>query len=164
MATFFIPLLVVEPATANDTSAELATGGLIFTNSTAVEMESEDLFISMKEIRVRYRFYNHSDRDVVTHVAFPMPDINYGEDAPNLAIPTDDPKTILNFKTTVNNRLVTSQVEQRAILNGVEQTETLRNLGVPDSSDADNAIEPLWTLKTTQPGHLFHDISRVKAS
>jgi Domain of unknown function (DUF4424) len=55
---------------ANDTTAELPTGGLIFTKSNDIEMLSEDLFVSMKEIRVRYRFYNHTGRDVVTRVAF----------------------------------------------------------------------------------------------
>jgi hypothetical protein len=37
---------------ANDTSAELATGGLIFKKSQDIEMRSQDLFISMKEIRI----------------------------------------------------------------------------------------------------------------
>src|SRR6267142_1191511 len=62
-------------ALANDTTAELATGGLIFVRNENVEMLSEDLAISAKEIGVRYRFFNKSDQDVTVLVAFPMPDI-----------------------------------------------------------------------------------------
>jgi Domain of unknown function (DUF4424) len=169
-------LISAETCLANDTTAELATGGLIFTKSNDVEMESEDLLISMKEIRVQYRFYNHSDRDVVTPVAFPMPDINYAVDDFNFMIPTDDPQNILNFKTTVNNRPVGALVERKAILNGIDETELLRNLDVPiaprinqkcdycsqetwnqlvhlgliqDTPKSKGYIEPRWTLKTT---------------
>jgi hypothetical protein len=70
-------------------------------------------------------------RDVVTHVAFPMPDINYGAAAgENIATPTDDPESILGFKTTVNNRPVGALVERKAILDGKDVTEVLRALGV----------------------------------
>ncbi len=48
--------LAASPALANDSSAELATGGLVFVRNDDVEMRSEDLFISTREIRVRYRF------------------------------------------------------------------------------------------------------------
>ena len=36
---------------ANDSTAELATGGLIFVRNDDVEMRAEDLFISTTEIR-----------------------------------------------------------------------------------------------------------------
>ena len=109
---------------ANDSTAELATGGLVFTvKSSDIEMQSEDLFISMKEVRVQYHFYNHSDRDIATKIAFPMPDIPYGVSDFNFAIPTDDPQNILGFATTVNNRPIAALVEQKAILGGTDETE-----------------------------------------
>ena len=40
----------------NDSTAESAAGGLVFTKSEDIEMLSKDLFISMKEIRVKYHF------------------------------------------------------------------------------------------------------------
>lgn len=70
---------------SNDSTAELAAGGLVFTKSDDIEMLSEDLFVSMKEIRVRYHFLNQSDKAVVTQIAFPMPDIPYGVDDFNLS-------------------------------------------------------------------------------
>jgi len=115
---------------ANDTPAELATGGLFFTKSPDIEMRSEDLFISMKEIRVQYKFFNHSSREVVTQVAFPMPDLPFGTDS-NLAIPTDDPENILGFSTTVDNLPIAALVERKALLNGVDKTEVLQKLDVP---------------------------------
>ena len=174
-----LPLLLILAATrcfANDTSAELATGGLIFTKSNDIEMQSEELFISMEEIRVQYHFYNRSDRDVTTQIAFPVPDIPYGVDDFNFIIPTNDPENILGFTTTVNNRPLGASVERKAVLNGVDKTEILRNLGVPiapsltqkydylsqktwdqlvrlgliqDTPRADGYIQPRWTLKTT---------------
>src|SRR6266446_10273557 len=67
------------PASANDSTAELATGGLIFVHNDNVEMRSEDLAISAKEVNVRYRFFNTSDQPVTVLVAFPMPEIRIDE-------------------------------------------------------------------------------------
>jgi hypothetical protein len=171
-------LVVFTPARviANDTSAELATGGLIFTKSDNIEMQSEDLFISMNEIRVQYHFYNHTDRDITTQIAFPMPDLPYGVDDFNFVIPTNDPQNILGFTTSVNGRPVGALVERKAFINGLDKTEVLRTLGVPIAPDltqkydyltqetwdqlvrlgliqdtpiADGYIQPRWTLKTT---------------
>jgi Domain of unknown function (DUF4424) len=51
-----------------------------------------------KRIRVHYQFYNRSNRDIVTQVAFPMPDIPYGADDFNFAIPTNDPEIFLTSR------------------------------------------------------------------
>jgi hypothetical protein len=59
---------VAFSAHANDSSAELSTGGLIFVQNPDVEMRSEDLFISAREVHVRYRFFNSSPRDVTVLV------------------------------------------------------------------------------------------------
>jgi hypothetical protein len=121
----------VIPAEANDSSAELATGGLQFVRNDAVEMRSEDLFISAAEIRVRYRFFNKSPKDVTVHVAFPMPEIRIRHPDKNISVPTDDPVNVLGFATVVNGASVTTQVEQRVLAGGIDRTATLRGLGVP---------------------------------
>ena len=138
---FAIIAAISSSAFANDTTAELATGGLVFTRSDAIEMLSEDLFISMNEIRVQYRFYNKSDRDIVTQVAFPMPDIPYGADDFNFAIPTTDPQNILGFTTTVNTRPVVARVEQKAFVGDSDRTEILRRLGVPIAPPPDQKLD-----------------------
>ncbi|TIU61050.1 MAG: DUF4424 domain-containing protein, partial [Mesorhizobium sp.] len=67
--------LLAMPAFANDSIAELGTGGLILSRSDAVAMESEDLYISPEKVTVDYVFRNNTDKDVDAIVAFPMPDI-----------------------------------------------------------------------------------------
>ena len=76
--------IAAVPAHANDTSAALATGGLVFVRNPDVTMRSERLIISPAEVQVRYAFFNESVRDVTNLVAFPMPDITFsGPDETN---------------------------------------------------------------------------------
>jgi len=134
MRKFAIVLLLAAaavPARANDSTAELATGGLQFVRNEAVEMRAEDLFISAAEIRVRYRFFNKTSSDVTVHVAFPMPEIRIEHPDQNVSVPTDDPVNFLGFVTRVNGAPVATQAEQHVFAGGVERTATLRGLGVP---------------------------------
>lgn len=122
--------LLATPGLANDTSAEMAAGGLVFTRNDAVRMVSEDLRISPEEVRVRYVFRNTTDRDVTVKVAFPMPEVQGGLYEP-LAVLADDPQNLLAFATTVDGVPVAAQVEQKAMLGGVDHAPRLRALGVP---------------------------------
>jgi hypothetical protein len=119
------------PALANDTSAELATGGLLFVQNDNVAMRSEDLSISLKEVNVRYRFYNKAASDVTVLVAFPMPDVRIEEQDQNIALPTEDPVNLLAFTTTVNGKPVKTQVEQHVFAAGIDRTQLLTGLGIP---------------------------------
>jgi hypothetical protein len=118
------------PALANDSTAELATGGLLFVHNDNVEMRSEDLAISAKEVSVRYRFFNTSDKDVTVLVAFPMPEVKSEQDT-DVPIPSDDPVNLLAFATTADGRPVTAKVEQRIFALGLDRTQMLRDLGIP---------------------------------
>jgi hypothetical protein len=119
------------PASANDSSAELATGGLIFVQNDNVEMRSEDLAISAKQVDVRYRFFNKAASDVTVLVAFPMPEVRIEEQDQNISLPTEDPINLLAFATTVNGRPVKTEVEQHVFAAGIDRTQLLRSLGVP---------------------------------
>ncbi|EJW12492.1 hypothetical protein A33M_2064 [Rhodovulum sp. PH10] len=119
------------PACANDSTAELATGGLVFVKNDAIEMRAEDLFLSTAEVRVHYRFFNRADHDVTVHVAFPMPEVRIDGPDQMVALPTDDPVDLLGFVTTVNGERVEAAVEQRVIAKGGDRTELLQKLGVP---------------------------------
>jgi Domain of unknown function (DUF4424) len=55
---------------ANDSEANLAAGGLVLAKNNAIELRSEELFISPKKIIVDYIFYNRTKRDVKITVAF----------------------------------------------------------------------------------------------
>ena len=117
-------------AGANDSTAELATGGLVLTKTTAIEMKSEDLYISTKQVRVKYQFLNTTSQDVTVTVAFPMPDITVEGMDDNISVPTQDPVNILGFSTLVDGKPVAAQVEQKAVQNGVDRTAYLKSLGV----------------------------------
>src|SRR5262245_1882144 len=130
-----MPLLagaaLIAPALANDTTAELSTGGLIFVHNDDIEMRAEDLLISAKEINVRYRFFNASDRPVTVLVAFPMPEIQVNGPDDNVTVPTEDPLNFLAFRTSVNGKPVDTKVEQRVFALGLDRTELLRGLAIP---------------------------------
>jgi hypothetical protein len=126
-----LAIAAAAPALANDTSAELATGGLLFVQNDDVQMRSEDLTISAKEIGVRYRFFNKAANDVTVLVAFPMPDVRIEEPDQNISVPTDDPVNLLAFATTVNGKPVKTQVEQHVFAAGIDRTQLLTSLGIP---------------------------------
>jgi hypothetical protein len=126
----FAASLFAVPASANDSSAALAAGGLVFVTTEDVRMRAEDLIISLDEVRVRYEFENVSDHDVTTLVAFPMPDLK-GDSDYNVSIPVEDGENFLAFETTVDGKPVATKIEQRVTALGVDQTARLRALGVP---------------------------------
>lgn len=140
--------VLAAPAIANDSTAELAAGGLVLTKTDAIVMKSEDLFISADEVRVRYVFLNTSGQDVTTRVAFPMPDIGgpdfffHDTNVPN----RDDPANILDFRTLVDGRPVRMAVEQKAFVEGVDRTAWLTSRGVPLAMHLDGAVATLDAL------------------
>jgi len=46
--------LLAAPSLADDSSAALAAGGVVFTKNTPVRMAVEDLYVSPKTVRVRF--------------------------------------------------------------------------------------------------------------
>jgi hypothetical protein len=184
-STFVIvaAILAGAPVLANDTTAKLSAGGLVLTRTDRISMLSEDLYISPTAVRVRYRFLNRSGRDVTTRVAFPMPDIggpNFFEG--DVAIPVDDPANFLGFVTVADGRSVRAEVEQKALVGGVDRTSWLHANGVPlalhrqEARDAlqrlsagkraeasrlglvDEDLNPAWVLKT-----IFHWVQTFPA-
>src|SRR3569623_1577282 len=125
-------LFATSPAHANDSTAELPTGGLVLKKHAGIAMKSEDLFISEREVRVDYRFLNTTPKDLHVLVAFPMPDIAVEGIDDMLAIPTEDPQNILDFHTRIDGQPVKAQIEQKAVdAKGVDRTALLKSLGVP---------------------------------
>lgn len=123
-------LCTAAPAAANDSTAELGTGGLILSRSDLISMESEDLSISKDQVTVDYVFRNRSDKDIETIVAFPMPDI---EANPYWmpAIPRDGEDNFLGFEVNVDGREVEPQLEQKAFAVGIDISAELIAQGVP---------------------------------
>ena len=88
---------------ANDTSACIGVGGLVFEKNDSIVMMSEDLLISPKRIRVEYTYVNTSDTDQEVLVAFPLPNIEkIYKTSPNPTISVN----FLNFRTWVDGKSV----------------------------------------------------------
>lgn len=121
---------IASPALANDTMAEVKTGGLIFAQSDDVSMAEEDLFISASQVRVGYVFENMSDKDVESLVAFPMPDIT-GQVDNNSAISDYDSDNFLHFSTVQDGRPITAKLQQRVISLGIDVTDEFAKYAIP---------------------------------
>ena len=83
----------------------------MFGKTNDIEIRSEDLSISEKEVVVRYRFFNRASADQTVVVAFPMPDVDYS-DANNISVPDDEADNFLGFRTSVDGVAVKADVEQ----------------------------------------------------
>jgi hypothetical protein len=140
-------------ARANDTMANFAAGGLTFSRTDAVAMVSEDLFLSVDEVRVRYRFRNLTDRDVSGTVAFPMPDIkaNYFSDA---AYPDGPPDNPMRFSVTVDGKPVPARLDKKAMAGGSDVTATVTGLGLPVEPHAKTVLDALKRLDAGQRARL----------
>lgn len=117
-------------AFANDSSASLGTGGLSLAYNSHIEMHEEELYLSVREIRVRYRFFNKSREDIETLVAFPLPKIENGEGG-NYGVTSADPVNFIGFEVMVDGHPVTPMVEARAVSMGVDVTKLLQKYDLP---------------------------------
>ncbi|WP_282008482.1 DUF4424 family protein [Brevundimonas aveniformis] len=118
------------PAAANDTVASMQAGGLRFEQTAGISMLSEDLYLSSGEVRVTYRFLNHTDEGISTLVAFPMPDVEPGwisDAGGDLA----HPERMLPFLTWADGQPVYMEVEQRAVVGERDVSALLEAHGVP---------------------------------
>ncbi len=123
---------VAVPALANDTTASTAAGGLVLEKTDAIDMVSEDLFVSTDQIRIHYVFRNRTPHDVETIVAFPMPDRDLAEEyGGDVGYPSD-------FHTRVAGVPVKAQLERKAVLKAKDHTALLQRLRIPIAPDSIN--------------------------
>src|SRR3954469_17640792 len=107
---FGAALTLAASAVAHDTTASSEAGGLVLQHTDAVDMVSEDLFVSAAQVRGRYLFRNRTTRDFDTVVAFPMPDRNLSDEyAGHVGSPAD-------FRTLVAGQPISAKLERKAVL------------------------------------------------
>ncbi|NML74569.1 DUF4424 domain-containing protein [Rhizobium sp. S-51] len=122
-------LMLAGAAMANDTSAVLEAGGLVYTRQDEVEMLSEDLFISQDEVRVDYVFKNQGKADLETLVAFPMPEISGAPDF-NAALDDFEHDNFMGFTVSQDGQSIEPQLQQRVKVGNIDMTEEVRSKGV----------------------------------
>lgn len=121
---------ILTPAIANDSTARIGVGGLVFLKNNDIRMVSETLLISPKRVNVRYRFLNESPAPIDSVVAFPMPAFgwNPGESAWDANV-----GPMNSFAVSVDSRLVATNVEQKAWLDKRDITAELRGAGLTNA-------------------------------
>ncbi len=139
--------VLAGPAGANDSTAVFAAGGLVLTETDAISLVHEELYVSRAEVRVRYVFRNTTDADVETLVAFPLPEIDISDysEVP-IEAPTDDPDNFVGFTVKVDGVAFEPSLHVSATLAGKDVTEALAGYGVPLSRFAPDLYERLWAL------------------
>lgn len=156
----------VLPVTANDTTAQLGTGGLVFVTNETIEMASEHLFVSAEEIKVVYEFNNTLDEPQHILVAFPMPDIEGGPEsmvdvpisyAEQIGMDAGDENNLFGFKTTFNGAPVVAQLHQYAFHNNIDYSKLLTKLGIPLNPLALATIPALNAVTAEQLAQLTHN-------
>ncbi|HEV7275352.1 MAG TPA: DUF4424 domain-containing protein [Devosiaceae bacterium] len=153
----FAPLLLLVfggGATANDTSATLSAGGLVFVQSEDVRLLSEDLYLSMDEVRVRYEFRNEGSEDRRTLVAFPLPDITGSPDL-MVSIPTEDPENIFGFTTLFDGEPLEAELHRYAFAHNLDFTELLVGMEVPLAPFGEATLAAIAALSDAQRGELL---------
>ncbi|MEX2648124.1 MAG: DUF4424 family protein [Alphaproteobacteria bacterium] len=140
-------IVLAGPAGANDSTAAFAAGGLVLTETDAIGLVHEELYVSRAEVRVRYVFRNATDADVETLVAFPLPDIDisYYSEVP-IEAPTDEPDNFVGFTVKADGVAIEPSLHVTATLAGKDVTEILAVYGVPISRFAPDLYEKLWAL------------------
>ena len=113
---------------ANDSAASTGAGGIQLRREANVSMEKEVLTISEAKVTVEYEFLNESDQDITTDVAFPIPP--YG----NGFVDAAGRRDFNDFHLWIEGKPLKYETEVRADLNGKDQTEVLKKLGIDIAS------------------------------
>lgn len=125
----FLVFVIASPARANDTMAELKTGGLAFTRSDTIEMQEEKLYISPKRVQVDYLFRNTAETPLQTYVAFPMPDI---QGSPNYNVDAGDTESdnFLAFTVSQDGIAIEPSLQQRVYVANIDMTDVVTASGI----------------------------------
>jgi hypothetical protein len=121
--------LAASPALANDSTAELKTGGLALTRSDEIEMVEEKLYISPKEVKVDYIFHNTGEKQIDTYVAFPMPDIR-GYPESNIDAGDTSKDNFLQFTVTQDGQAIEPELQQRVFVADIDMTDVVKAAGI----------------------------------
>ena len=102
-----------KPGLCNDSMADIKAGGLVLKQTQDIRMVKEDLYLSLKEVRVSYVFENISASDITTTVAFPVPDIPANPEGDiNIDLSLDNP---LSFSVMANGLPIPVRTEKKNV-------------------------------------------------
>lgn len=136
-------LLLTGAAHANDSMGTVSTSGIKYLKNPHIDMQSEDLHISEKQIRVHYKFKNTTAKDITETVLFPLPIVP----AFTVSDFADTKGLVDSFRIYADGKPVRPQAHVRAYFerrNGslVDVTADLKKCGLSDQE----LMHP-WTKK-----------------
>ena len=114
-------------ASANDTLAIVAAGGLQFTRTNELQMAREDLYLSPWEVRAAYVFRNLTNHDVTSAVAFPLPDIDVARNRPQIFYRSANDGDVFDFHVEVDGQPINAVFDAHAYHGQQDVTSLLRN-------------------------------------
>lgn len=132
---FFI---VSQSGYANESAAGWAATGLYLKKEKNISIEEEVLYINENKIEVSYVFKNHSDKDITTDVAFPMPPYEYTLSSNGKPDPVYD-----NLSVEINGTRIQYQEDVRALVKNKDYTKLLNEMriSIEDFADVDSYFE-----------------------
>ena len=135
--------LLAGVAHANDSMGTVSTSGIKYLKNPHIDMQSEDLHISEKQIRVHYKFKNTTAQDITETVLFPLPIVP----AVTVSDFADTKGLVDSFRIYADGKPVRPQAHVRAYFersNGslVDVTSDLKKCGLSDQE----LMHP-WTKK-----------------
>lgn len=126
---------LAAPALANGVISEFPAGGLVFKEAANIAIAREDLYLSIREIRVHYMYRSDAPATETHTIGFPMPrvpvnggpDFLGGSDAGALG----DMRNYMDFKVSVNGKPLEATLHEFAWVDGKDVSAELREAGVP---------------------------------
>jgi Domain of unknown function (DUF4424) len=133
---------------ANATEAgEIPAGGIEFKKENNISIENEYLFISKNKIEVSYVFKNHSDSDITTIVAFPVPEYDFND----VLTEIHDDVAFRDFTVAVNSKNVNYNEDVRAVFNGKDVSKMLQDMNVAVNDYGGYELEDIFA-RTNEKG------------
>jgi hypothetical protein len=123
LGCLFILFSFAHQALANDSAVEVTPSGLQFKIQNNIMMEQEELSISTEKIEVTYRFKNQSRKDIITEVAFPIPEYSW-------SIVGRSVIDFADFTVEVDGKKISHSREVKAFVNGRDCTTQLAQLNI----------------------------------
>lgn len=109
---------------ANDSSSHPTATGIEFIKNNDISIEKETLYLNERSVEVEYEFYNHSSKEVIVPMAFPLPPLD-----PPLEY-YNEPKA-WNFRVFIGDKEYKDiKLAWRALVYYVDKALILKRLGI----------------------------------
>ncbi len=137
-ALTILSLPLSPPARANDSAVEVTPSGLQFKLLKDVSIDKEELSISKDRVEVIYHFRNQEMTDIITEVAFPIPEYKWAMVGRSV---TD----FADFTIEVDGNKKSYKREVRAFAKGMDCTTILTdmNISIVDFGKYESGFDPV---------------------